>query len=160
VPPPVVPASAFEARHEPTLPTIPTTPSVTPDEPAPSAVVAAPSRTTPTAKKSRRQLAREQRAAKRGSKPATAKSVARAEPVARTQKATPDTKLDGNGALAITSADPREVWVDGRNSRRMTPLRVLLKPGKHKVTLFDKSRGSAKTYDVEIKANETTKLAK
>jgi hypothetical protein len=86
--------------------------------------------------------------------------VARAEPAARTQKATPDAKLDGNGALAITSVEPREVWVNGRNSHRMTPLRVLLKPGKHKVTLFDKSRGTAKTYDVEIKANETAKLAK
>jgi hypothetical protein len=60
----------------------------------------------------------------------------------------------------VSSSQPREVWVDGRNSKRMTPLRVLLKPGKHKVTLFDKDHGTAKTFEVEIKPDTTTKIAK
>jgi hypothetical protein len=154
----VVPASAFVASTGTTVPTVPTVPAAatTTDTAAPGAVAeAAPA---PKAKKSRRELAREKRAAKRGTKATTkraTKQVARADAPEKT-----DAKLGGNGSLAVSSSQPREVWVDGRNSKRMTPLKVLLKPGKHKVTLFDKDHGTAKTFEVEIKPNTTTKVAK
>jgi hypothetical protein len=154
----VVPASAFVAAQGTTVPTVPTVPAAavaTTETEAPAAVAeAAPA--PAKAKKSRRELAREKRSAKRASKRATKrapKAVARAE-------STTSEKLNGNGALAVSSSQPREVWVDGRNSKRMTPLRVLLKPGKHKVTLFDKDHGTAKTFEVEIKPDATTKIAK
>ncbi len=151
----VVPASTFTAKTESTLPTTTAEASGDADEKA-DAEEAAPA---PKAKKSRKQLAREKRAAKRASKRSSKrehKQVARAESASEKT----DSKLGGNGALAVSSSQPREVWVDGRNSKRMTPVRVLLKPGKHKVTLFDKSKGTAKTFEVEIKPNTTTKVAK
>jgi hypothetical protein len=153
----VVPASAFVASSGgTTVPTVPTVAAATTESEAPApAAEAAPA---PKAKKSRRESAREKRAAKRASKRATKrerKQVARAE---KSDKA--DGKLNGNGALQVSSSQPREVWVDGRNSKRMTPLRVLLKPGKHKVTLFDKDKGTAKTFEVEIKPDATTKVSK
>jgi hypothetical protein len=156
----VVPASAFVASQDgttvPTVPTAPAAAAATTETEAPAAV--AEESPAPKAKKSRRELAREKRAAKRATKRTTKrepKQVARAEKAEKT-----DSKLNGNGALAVSSSQPREVWVDGRNSKRMTPVRVLLKPGKHKVTLFDKAKGTAKTFEVEIKPNTTTKVAK
>jgi len=72
----------------------------------------------------------------------------------------PAVKKDGKGVLAISSTPSFEVWVDGRNSKAMTPLRVILLSGKHKVTLFDKEHGKAHTFEIEIKADETTKITK
>ncbi len=160
-PPEVVPASSFVAAQGTTVETVPTVPvAVATTEPAAAATdaVEASPAPAPKAKKSRRELAREKRAAKRGSKRTAkreTKQVARAEPAEKSEG-----KLNGNGALAVSSSQPREVWVDGRNSKRMTPLRVLLKPGKHKVTLFDKEHGTAKTFEVEIKPDTTTKVSK
>lgn len=152
----VVPASAFVASAETTLPTV-----ASADE-APAAAAEEPAAVAPAkkVKKSRRELARERRAAKRASKRGAKRERRQVAAAARSKADKVDTKLNGNGALSISSKQPREVWVDGRNSKRMTPLRVLLKPGKHKVTLFDKSKGTAKTFEVEIKPNVTTKVAK
>jgi len=66
----------------------------------------------------------------------------------------------GKGVLSIGSTPPLEVWVDGRSSNAVTPLRVILLAGKHKVTLFDKDHGKAHTFEVEIKPNETLKISK
>lgn len=157
-PPEVVPASAFVAAQGTTVETVPTVPASSEPAAAPETDAAEAAPAPAKAKKSRRELAREKRGAKRASKRTTkreTKQVARAEPAEKTEG-----KLNGNGALAVSSSKPREVWVDGRNSKRMTPLRVLLKPGKHKVTLFDKENGTAKTFEVEIKADTTTKVSK
>ncbi len=163
-PPTVVDGARFAPTAEPTVATVSSTPieSAT----AQPEVDAEPDVKAPVAKKkSKRELAREKRAAKRAKRGAKARVAAvepvdKAEKVEKAEKPEKAAKLDGNGALSITSSQPREVWVDGRNSKRMTPLRVLLKPGKHTVTLFDKEAGKAKTFDVEIKPNETTKIAK
>lgn len=64
------------------------------------------------------------------------------------------------GALSIASEPALEVWVDGRSSNASTPLRVILLAGKHEVTLFDKAHGKAHAFEVEIRANETTNVAK
>ena len=53
-----------------------------------------------------------------------------------------------------------EVWVDGRNSNAMTPVRIRLLAGKHKVTLFDKQRAKARSFEVRIQPDETTKITK
>ncbi len=167
-PPTVVPQSAFTAKHEQTVPTVPSvsaTPIALPAVPA-AVVAAAPAVEAPQAepakaKKSRHELAREKRAAKRAAKHAKARVALADKPakVATASKATAE-ELGGKSALAITSTSPREVWVDGKNSKRMTPLRVLVKPGKHSVTLFDKDHGTAKTFEVEAKADTTTKISK
>ena len=169
-PPTVVPESTFTAKHEPTFAAVTATPIDAPKAAVPTAVVAAVSAAPKAAvpavskvKKSKRELARERRAARaaKRAKPrvAVADKPAKAEKSEKAAKAGTE-DLNGNGALAITSSSPREVWVDGKNSKRMTPLRVLLKPGKHKVTLFDKDHGSAKTFEVEIKPDATTKISK
>jgi outer membrane biosynthesis protein TonB len=102
----------------------------------------------PVAKKTNRA----KRAAKR------AKSATRVA-VAEKPKATKQ-NLGGNGALSVSSSHAREVWVDGRNTKSMTPQRLTLKPGTHNITLFDKKTRSAKTFQVEIKPNELTRVAK
>ena len=53
-----------------------------------------------------------------------------------------------------------EVWVDGRNSNAQTPVRIILLAGKHKVTLFDKEHAKAKSFEIEIKPDQTTKVVK
>lgn len=68
--------------------------------------------------------------------------------------------LNGKGALQLSSSPAREVWIDGRNTKQMTPQRLTLKPGTHNITLFDKKTRSAKTFQVEIKPNETTRVSK
>lgn len=68
--------------------------------------------------------------------------------------------LGGMGALSVSSSPAREVWVDGRNTKQMTPQRLTLKPGTHNITLFDKATRSAKTFQVEIKPNETTRVSR
>lgn len=159
VPPPVVEASRFAAPAEPTVaPTVASVTATPIDAPAAVEPTVAVAEVTKPAKVER---ARDKRAAKRAGKRGKAKPrVAAAAPAAKAAKSEKAESLNGNGALAITSSAPREVWVDGRNSKRMTPLRVLLKPGKHTVTLFDKANGKAKSFDVEIKANTTTKVSK
>jgi hypothetical protein len=147
----VVPASSFDAKQEATVPTVATGDNKADDAPA----------AAPAKKKSRKELAREKRAAKRAAKHGTAqRHVAAADNKLEKPQHADDPKLGGNGALKVASSAPREVWVDGRNSKRMTPVRVLLKPGKHKVTLFDKDHGTAKTFEVEIKPNTTTSVTK
>jgi hypothetical protein len=66
----------------------------------------------------------------------------------------------GKGILQIASSPVMEVWVDGRNSNAQTPVRIILRPGKHKVTLLEKQTAKARSFDVEIKADETTKVVK
>jgi hypothetical protein len=151
----VVPSSTFDAKAEATVPTVSDAKADAKAEPTSDAKDAdaepAPSHAK---KKSHHAVAREDHAPKHAKrKVATTNKLEKPEH-------TDDPTLAGNGALSVSSGAPREVWVDGRNSKRMTPLRVLLKPGKHKVTLFDKEHGTAKTFEVDIKPNTTTKVAK
>ena len=63
-------------------------------------------------------------------------------------------------SIQIATPTPGGSTALGRNSNRMTPLRVLLRPGKHKVTLFDKQRATARDFVVTVHADHTSKLAK
>lgn len=101
----------------------------------------------PVAKK-----AKSKRAAKRAK--ATKRVAIAEQPKAKSEK------LGGKGALQLSSSPAREVWIDGRNTKQMTPQRLTLKPGTHNITLFDKKTRSAKTFQVEIKPNETTRVSK
>ena len=64
------------------------------------------------------------------------------------------------GTLRISSSQPREVWIDGRNTKKMTPERLKLSPGSHRVTLLDKGSKAVTTISVEITANTTTVVKK
>lgn len=141
---PVAARVAEEAKpaFEPTVPE-PTVPEVNAAAPVEEQVAE-----KPVAKKT----SRAKRAAKRTKSP-TRVAVAE-QPKAAKQN------LGGNGALAVSSSPAREVWVDGRNTKKMTPQRLTLKPGTHNITLFDKTTRSAKTFQVEIKPNELTRVAK
>lgn len=76
------------------------------------------------------------------------------------QKAEKAENLGGKGALQISSSPARVLWVDGRDTKSMTPQKVTLTPGTHNITLFDKQSHSAKTFQVEIKPNQTTRVSK
>jgi hypothetical protein len=102
-------------------------------------------------------------AAKRAAKTAspapkarTTKSVASAD---RSETAAP-AEPKGKGVLSIASTPSMEVWVDGRNSRAMTPVRIKLLAGKHRVSLLDNQRGKARSFDVVIKPDEVTTVTK
>lgn len=141
---PVAAAAPVVEEAKPTFePTVPTVPDVAEVAPVEEQVAE-----KPVAKKT----SRAKRAAKRAKAP---KRVA----VAEKSKAAKQ-NLGGNGALSVSSSPAREVWVDGRSTKKMTPLRVTLKPGTHNITLFDKTTRSAKTFQVEINPNELTRVAK
>ena len=122
-------------------PTVPTGPVVAPDE---SPVVAAAERPAKLAKKGSRD--KSTRAAQRTRAPKRETKVAMIEPVKKV-------KLGGKGQLAISSVSGGTIWVDGRST---TTARMTLEPGKHNVTMFDKKTKKAKTFQVEIKPNQTT----
>jgi hypothetical protein len=131
------------------------------------------------AKSARGKSARQLRAEKRAEKRAAAKRAAKASIAASKARAkaraaaaeeeeveegdeapAPKPPANGKGTLQIASTPPMEVWVDGRNSNAQTPVRIILRAGKHKVTLFDKQTAKARSFEVDIKADETTKIVK
>jgi hypothetical protein len=156
---PIEPANAFERPVEPTVTTVSVKPvieeaPVVETEPAPVVVDVEP---TKLLKKKRGRAAKRATTAKKQKQKRVA-VVEKAEPPAKVERS--DKKLGGKGALVISSASPREVWIDGRNTKEMTPQKIVLAPGKHKVTLFDKKSRSAKTFDIEIAPGKTLRVAK
>ncbi|NVB83600.1 MAG: hypothetical protein HOV81_34820 [Kofleriaceae bacterium] len=138
------PANRFSP--DPALqPTVVAGPVVTPEE---SQVVAA-AEVSPIAKVAKKSSRKSSsRAAKRAKAQKRETRVAIAEPVK-----TKNVKLGGKGQLAIANASGGDIWVDGRKPRSS---RVTLEPGKHNITMFDKKTKKAKTFQVEIKPNQTT----
>ena len=124
---------------------------------APVAKVAA----TPVAKKSARQLRAEKRAAaKRAKRVAKVRAKSRTKRVAVAADDAGEARPSGKGILSIASTPSMQVWVDGRNSKAMTPVRIKLLAGKHKVTLLDNGRGKSRSFSVVIKPDETLKITK
>jgi hypothetical protein len=59
----------------------------------------------------------------------------------------------------VSSKPPCEIAIDGVATVLTTPQRAIkLKPGKHKVTLFNLSRKIDATYEVVIESRRPTKL--
>jgi hypothetical protein len=114
---------------------------------------------TRVAKKSARQLRAEKRAAAK-----RAKRVAKVRAKNRTKRVAAatddDARSTGKGILSIASTPSMQVWVDGRNSKAMTPVRIKLLAGTHKVTLLDNGRGKSRSFSVVIKPDETVKITK
>lgn len=173
------PASRFLGTSaEPTIPTVAPkaapAPQSVPDLRAPavaekSVVRAEPPVAKPaakaarTAKKSAAQLRAERRAAaKRAAKASVAASKARGKRRVATagDHEKNAARPTGKGVLSIASTPSMEVWVDGRNSNAKTPVKIILLAGKHKVTLFDKQKAKAKSFEIEIKPDATTKVVK
>lgn len=135
-------------------------PTAVPELVASASPSPAPGLTAPTATKP---------VAKRPAKKAAAKTVARKSARAAKARAprksvaaasASDVRPAGKGILQITSSSPMQVWVDGRNSKAMTPVRIRLLAGKHRVSLLDNQRGKARSFDVVIRPDETTKVSK
>jgi hypothetical protein len=150
------PASRFLPTAEPTVPTVPTVapkaapaPQTIPDLPPPAAKPAPVERPV---------------VAKSASRAAPKRTVKAAKPraqkkVAAVAKAAP-AKATGKGVLSLSSTPSMNVWVDGRNSGAQTPVRIILLAGTHKVSLLDRTKGTAKSFDVVIKPDQTTKITK
>ena len=66
------------------------------------------------------------------------------------------------GNLIASSIPWAYVWIDGKETRRSTPVSeshpIKLKPGEHKVTFF--KDGQKFTYQVTLTAGKTTSLVK
>ena len=149
-------------------------PTAVPDLPAASATETIVQAPKPAAKAAAKQVAkkksaRQLRAEKRMAKLRTNKKSVAAAPAADDDEADAPARKrampaadpsGGKGILSIASTPAMEVWVDGRNSKAMTPVRIKLLAGKHKVTLLDKQSAKARSFDVVIKPDETTKVAK
>jgi hypothetical protein len=188
---PGTPAARFLAASpvEPTIPTVAAKPAPAPTavaglnlaKTAPAKPTAAPATakaapaTAPTkvARKSAAQIRAEKRAAaKAAAKASTTAAKARSQKRIAARDDADDDEDDapvakkpaaakGKGVLQIASTPAMEVWVDGRNSKAQTPVRIILLAGKHKVTLFDKEHGGkARTFEIEIRPDETTKVSK
>lgn len=137
------PANKFSP--DPALqPTVAAGPVVTAEE---SPVVAA-AEAAPVSKVAKKSSRKSSRAAKRAKAQKRETRIAIAEPV----KAK-NAKLGGKGQLAIANASGGDIWVDGRKPSRS---HLTLEPGKHNITMFDKKTKKAKTFQVEIKPNQTT----
>jgi hypothetical protein len=116
------------------------------------------------------QLRAERRAAAR--RAAAEKRAVAARPVTKRSSAASSASRDsaasskqagaesGKGVLSIASSPLMQVWVDGRNSKATTPVRILLRTGKHKVTLIDTKAGTSRAFTVAIKDGETTTVSK
>jgi hypothetical protein len=67
----------------------------------------------------------------------------------------------GAGTLMIGSKPPCKIYVDGRNTGKMTPQRALkLSAGKHKITLGNGDHGIRTTTTVTIEPGKTKRLIK
>jgi hypothetical protein len=63
------------------------------------------------------------------------------------------------GALMISAKPPCEIVVDGKPTHRSTPQRALaLAPGTHRITLLNASMHIHRDVDVQIAANQSTKV--
>jgi hypothetical protein len=163
------PASRFLGTSaEPTIPTVAPkaapAPQTVPDLRAPAVAATPMTKAARPAKKSAAQL----RAERRGAAKRAVKSVAASKARTKKRVAVADDedaeknapRPNGKGVLSIASTPSMEVWVDGRNSNAKTPVKIILLAGKHKVTLFDKQKAKAKSFEIEIKPDATTKVVK
>jgi hypothetical protein len=65
------------------------------------------------------------------------------------------------GTLMISTKPPCEIVIDGVATVLVTPQRAMpLKPGKHKVTLFNDTYNINATVDIVVEPGKTTKLIK
>jgi hypothetical protein len=64
------------------------------------------------------------------------------------------------GILAIGSRPWTQIFIDGKDTGLVTPRRISLAPGVHKVTLQNPKFNIDVTFPVTIKANEETKVIK
>ena len=66
------------------------------------------------------------------------------------------------GYLIIASRPSAKVYVDGRNTRRVTPIRpsspLKLSPGSHRITLV--AQGQRFNFSVKVTSRETTRLVR
>lgn len=163
------PASRFLGTSaEPTVPTVAPkaapAPQTVPDLRVPAVAATPRTKAARTANKSAAQLRAERRAAaKRAVKSATASKARSKKRVAAADDEGAETiaaRPNGKGVLSIASTPSMEVWVDGRNSNAKTPVKIILLAGKHKVTLFDKQKAKARSFEIAIKPDATTKVVK
>lgn len=165
------PASRFLAPPpvETTIPTVAEKPAPAPtvvaglqppaDEP-PAPALQASTRPAPQKAPQRDETSARGRRVRKDATAQRAKSVAAKPRAKRVAAADAPAASTGKGILSIASAPAMEVWVNGRNSKAMTPVRIKLRAGKHVVTLIDKQKGKSRSFPVVIKADETTTVTK
>ena len=67
----------------------------------------------------------------------------------------------GTGSINIGSKPPCKIYIDGKNTGKMTPQRGLKLPaGRHKVTLVNNTYNIKETFSVTVKANDSSTVMK
>jgi eukaryotic-like serine/threonine-protein kinase len=67
----------------------------------------------------------------------------------------------GTGTLALSAKPPCKIFIDGRDTGKVTPERALELPaGSHRVTLMNNEFGIKESFSVKIKAGESTRSIK
>ncbi len=97
-------------------------------------------------------------------KPAVARDVAVPEkpkpPTAKPDRPKPVASA-GTGTLLLSAKPPCKIFINGRDTGKMTPQRKIELPsGTHRITLVNNEHGIKDTFTVKIKADAATKAIK
>ncbi len=77
------------------------------------------------------------------------------------KKDTSTASTGGTGAINIGSKPPCQIYIDGKNTGKMTPQRGLKLPaGRHKITLVNNTYNIKETFGVTVKANDSSTVMK
>ena len=68
---------------------------------------------------------------------------------------------DATGTLLLSAKPPCNIFIDGRDTGKMTPQRDIQLPvGKHRITLLNNALGIKESFNVKITADKATKALK
>lgn len=95
------------------------------------------------------------RRAKRRARRARAIKRRRARTARRSRKAR---VAKGYGTLLVGSKPPCVIYIDGRPTGKMTPDRIRVKAGKHRVSLINRKYGIRRTVRVRVRSGKRTRV--
>ncbi len=89
----------------------------------------------------------------------TVKSDAPAPRTVATADANPVAK-PLRGKIYINSNKPAQIFLDGKSASATTPRQLTVRPGMHKVTLWDTASGKTQTQMIEVQADKVVTVSK
>jgi len=76
-------------------------------------------------------------------------------------KPKPAVQAEGTGTLLLSAKPPCNIYIDGRDTGKMTPQRgIELSAGKHRITLLNNALGIKESFNVKIAPDKATKAVK
>jgi hypothetical protein len=93
--------------------------------------------------------------AKTGDPATAAPATAAVKPVITEDKPRP-----ARGKIYITSNKPAQIFLDGKSANATTPRQLTVRPGWHKVTLWDTASGKTVTQQIQVAADKVVTINK